>query len=218
MRKDISLQGTVVASRTQVPLRLAWALSIHKSQGLTLTYVQMAFKGISEYGLIPVDRRQAYVALSRCASLEGLSIQDFNENAIKAHPRVCDFYRTFASAQPEPQPTPVIRPLQPKPQPKPQPQPPVVQGPAPLPLIRRVGVNLADPPRVFTLPNCSPLTTTVVASRVQPTVDKRRPTLPTRTSLSTLLGMAEPSQKRKPELEQPASKKRKEVVIIDDDI
>jgi ATP-dependent DNA helicase PIF1 len=71
----------VYASRFQVPLVLAYALSIHKSQGQTLHYVHVDLKSIFEKG-------QAYVALSRCTSLDGLVVKHFDPAKVCAHHKV----------------------------------------------------------------------------------------------------------------------------------
>lgn len=82
---------TPLVSRTQLPLILAWALSIHKSQGQTLPKVRVNLKRIFEKG-------QAYVAISRAVSREGLQILNFDESKVFAHPRVVQFYAELSSA------------------------------------------------------------------------------------------------------------------------
>ena len=77
--------GEVQASRSQVPLILAWALSIHKAQGQTLEKVKVDLGKVFEKG-------QAYVALSRATSMQGLQVLRFDKNKVMAHPRVRDFY------------------------------------------------------------------------------------------------------------------------------
>lgn len=79
-----------IASRQQLPLILAWALSIHKSQGQTLSKVKVNLQRIFEKG-------QAYVALSRAVSRDGLQILNFNPMKIMAHPRVIEFYTSLVS-------------------------------------------------------------------------------------------------------------------------
>lgn len=74
-----------MAERLQLPLMLAWAISIHKSQGMTIPFLDIKFAGMFEYG-------QAYVALSRAVDLDGLNLTDFNSDAIKAHDQVVRFY------------------------------------------------------------------------------------------------------------------------------
>ncbi|RXK41952.1 hypothetical protein M231_00673 [Tremella mesenterica] len=78
--------GEVQASRTQLPLILAWAMSIHKSQGQTLDRVKVNLGKVFEKG-------QAYVALSRATSLEGLEVIGFNASKVMAHQKVAVWSR-----------------------------------------------------------------------------------------------------------------------------
>ncbi|KAF4123143.1 ATP-dependent DNA helicase PIF1 [Geosmithia morbida] len=84
--------GEVQAKRTQLPLILAWALSIHKAQGQTLERVAVDLGRVFEKG-------QAYVALSRAVSQQGLQVLHFNKSKVMAHPRVCEFYKQLPSVE-----------------------------------------------------------------------------------------------------------------------
>lgn len=84
--------GEVQAKRTQLPLILAWALSIHKAQGQTLERVKVNLGRVFEKG-------QAYVALSRATCQEGLEVYGFDKWKVMAHPRVINFYNKLYSAE-----------------------------------------------------------------------------------------------------------------------
>ena len=70
-------------NRTQFPLTLAWAVTIHKCQGLTLEKVVVDMKGAKRF-----NNGQAYVAFSRVKSIHGLFILNFDESGIKTHSAV----------------------------------------------------------------------------------------------------------------------------------
>ena len=84
--------GEIQASRSQIPLILAWALSIHKAQGQTLERVKVDLGKIFEKG-------QAYVALSRATCQEGLQITRFDPRKVMAHDRVRTFYNSLYSVK-----------------------------------------------------------------------------------------------------------------------
>ena len=87
--------GEVQASRSQVPLILAWALSIHKAQGQTLERVKVDLGKIFEKG-------QAYVALSRATCQEGLQVMRFDPKKVMAHEKVRTFYDSLYSVEEAP--------------------------------------------------------------------------------------------------------------------
>jgi ATP-dependent DNA helicase PIF1 len=84
--------GEVQASRSQVPLILAWALSIHKAQGQTLERVKVDLGKVFEKG-------QAYVALSRATSMAGLQVLRFDPKKVNAHEKVGTFYANLARVE-----------------------------------------------------------------------------------------------------------------------
>lgn len=79
----------------QFPLCLAWALTIHKIQGATLSAAEIDIgNSIFEYG-------QTYVALSRIQSLDGLYLSEFDPMKIRANPKVKEFYKNIKPIDPE---------------------------------------------------------------------------------------------------------------------
>lgn len=81
-------RGCGVASRWQIPLCLAWAISIHKSQGMTIDSLHVNLKGCFENG-------QAYVACSRGESLESMTVTNFDTYQIKTSENVKEFYKSL---------------------------------------------------------------------------------------------------------------------------
>lgn len=73
--------GRVLARISQIPLRLAWAITVHKSQGMSLDAAHMDLSDAFEYG-------QGYVALSRVRTLAGLSLAGLNARALEVHPDI----------------------------------------------------------------------------------------------------------------------------------
>ena len=73
----------------QYPLTLAWAVTIHKIQGCSLSHAQIDVgDSIFEFG-------QTYVALSRVKTMDGLYLLNFQPNCIKSNPKVIQFYESF---------------------------------------------------------------------------------------------------------------------------
>ena len=83
--------GEVLAKRVQVPLILAWALSIHKAQGQTIERIKVDLGKVFEKG-------QAYVALSRATSQGGLQVLRFDPKKVMVHPKVIQFYSNLVTA------------------------------------------------------------------------------------------------------------------------
>jgi len=80
------LAGGHKFSRFQLPLRLSWAMTIHKSQGVTIDFLEVDLRNVFEAG-------QAYVALSRARTLEGLRVLSFDVRKIWSSPKVVEFYK-----------------------------------------------------------------------------------------------------------------------------
>lgn len=88
---SVEVDGNTLARRRQVPLRLAYAITIHKSQGMQMRHVDISTAGVFECG-------QLYVALSRATDLEGVYLQRFEPEKARAHPRVLAFYAAAVDA------------------------------------------------------------------------------------------------------------------------
>jgi hypothetical protein len=84
----------VFAKVTQLPLRLAWAMTIHKSQGVSLDAAVMDLSQTFEFG-------QGYVALSRVRRLSGVHLVGVNARALEVHPAVLKEDRVFRAASRE---------------------------------------------------------------------------------------------------------------------
>ena len=85
--KDYKIEDSKdTITKKQIPLIHAWAITIHKAQGMSLEYLETDIgDSIFEYG-------QAYVVLSRIKNLEGLSLKDIDYSKINANPKILNFY------------------------------------------------------------------------------------------------------------------------------
>ena len=84
-----SIQEKVLGSFEQYPLRLAWAVTIHKAQGKTFDKV------IIDLGKGAFENGQTYVALSRCRTLEGIVLsRPLKQRDIMVDEQVVEFYET----------------------------------------------------------------------------------------------------------------------------
>lgn len=85
-------EGKLLARRVQIPLVLAWAMSIHKSQGQTIERVKIDLRRVFERGascyylsftsVLIIIPGQSYVALSRAASMDGLQVIGFDATKV----------------------------------------------------------------------------------------------------------------------------------------
>lgn len=80
----IEEDGKIKASITQIPLRLAWAITIHKSQGMSLDHAEIDLRTTFTYGM-------GYVALSRVRSISGIKLLGINRESLKVNPKVLEF-------------------------------------------------------------------------------------------------------------------------------
>lgn len=102
---SVEENGKIKAKITQIPLRLAWAITVHKSQGMSMDAAVMDLSAVFEYG-------QGYVALSRVRRLDGLYLLGINDKALEVHPQILEqdtifmgeseqARKTFGSLSPE---------------------------------------------------------------------------------------------------------------------
>ena len=88
------IKDSAVGSFTQYPLKLAWAITIHKSQGLTFENVEI------DIGRGAFAAGQLYVALSRCTSLEGIVLKSkIHPGDVIVREEVLQFYETMNDEQ-----------------------------------------------------------------------------------------------------------------------
>ena len=87
----IEEEGKTKAEITQYPLRLAWAITVHKSQGMSLDSAEIDLSRSFEPGM-------GYVALSRVRTLSGLSLKGFNNMALRVHEEALVYDKEFRTA------------------------------------------------------------------------------------------------------------------------
>lgn len=84
-------QGRVIATRTALPIKLAWSISIHRSQGLSIDYLDINLRGV-------FSPAQAYVAISRATNLAGLRVSGLSSTVVYCNDDVVAYYDALENA------------------------------------------------------------------------------------------------------------------------
>ena len=93
--KEQKIEEELLGTFQQFPLRLAWAITVHKSQGLTFRQVKIDFSGGGAFA-----GGQTYVALSRCTSLKGITLEEpIRHSDIFVRPEVIAFAQRYNDGQ-----------------------------------------------------------------------------------------------------------------------
>ena len=85
---DIGENDGVIASIKQIPLRLAWAITVHKSQGMSLEAAEIDLSKSFERGM-------GYVALSRVRTLDGICLMGINQLSLQVNSQVVEKNKEF---------------------------------------------------------------------------------------------------------------------------
>jgi len=91
MEWQLEDQGKLKASISQIPLRLAYAMTVHKSQGMSMDSAIIDLSRAFEYG-------QGYVALSRVRRISGVYLTGINQRALEVHPEILEKDKDFRAA------------------------------------------------------------------------------------------------------------------------
>lgn len=86
--------NNTIITRSQIPLTLAYSMTIHKSQGQSIDVLEIDFEGCFNPG-------QAYVAISRGRNIKNLYIKNFNKDTVIVDPKVVAFYNKLEAANPQ---------------------------------------------------------------------------------------------------------------------
>lgn len=85
---EIYIGNTIIASRSMLPIKLGWAVSIHRSQGMSLDYLKVDLTNV-------FSSAQAYTALSRARTLEGLEVIGLTKEVVYCDPIVLEYYKNL---------------------------------------------------------------------------------------------------------------------------